>query len=75
MITLQSHRAKAIKMLLDQANVRYIYLPPYSPDLNPIEQIWSDGSVLMVMCFKCRCVGIGRRPRLKILFVHSQAFL
>lgn len=33
--------AKAVKNLLDRSGIRYIYLPPYSPDLNPIEKLWS----------------------------------
>jgi len=35
------HHAKAVRNLLDSSGVRYIYLPPYSPDLNPIEKLWS----------------------------------
>ena len=33
--------AKAVRNLLDSSGDRYIYLPPYSPDLNPIEKLWS----------------------------------
>lgn len=33
--------AKAVRNLPDSSGVRYIYLPPYSPDLNPIEKLWS----------------------------------
>ena len=33
--------AKAVRNLLDSSGVRCIYLPPYSPDLNPIEKLWS----------------------------------
>ena len=32
------HPAKAVRNLLDSSGVRYIYLPLYSPDLNPIEK-------------------------------------
>ena len=35
------HHARAVRNLLDSSGVRYIYLPPYSPDLNPIEKMWS----------------------------------
>ena len=35
------HHAKAVRNLLDSSGVRCIYLPPYSPDLNPIEKLWS----------------------------------
>ena len=38
---MKSHHAKAVKNLLDSSEIRYIYLPPYSPDLNPIEKLWS----------------------------------
>ena len=38
---MKSHHAKAVRNLLDSSGVRYIYLPPYSPDLNPIEKLWS----------------------------------
>lgn len=41
MDNMKSHHAKAVKNLLDGSCVRYIYLPPYSPDLNPIEKLWS----------------------------------
>lgn len=37
----KSHHTKAVRNLLDSFGVRYIYLPPYSPDLNPIEKLWS----------------------------------
>ena len=41
MDNMKSHHAKAVKNLLDSSGIRYIYLPPYSPDLNSIEKLWS----------------------------------
>lgn len=41
MDNMRSHHTKAVKSLLEQAQVHYTYLPPYSPDLNPIEKMWS----------------------------------
>ena len=41
MNNMRSHHAKAVKQLLDSSKVTYLYLPPYSPDLNPIEKMWS----------------------------------
>ena len=35
-----SHRSKLVKEFAMQNNIKLIFLPPYSPDLNPIEQIW-----------------------------------
>ena len=47
MDNMKSHHAKAVKELLDSSSVRYIYLPPYSPDLNPIEKLWSKVKALL----------------------------
>jgi len=47
MDNMKSHHAKAVKALLDSSGVRYIYLPPYSPDLNPIEKLWSKVKALL----------------------------
>ena len=41
MDNMKSHHAKAAKNLPDSSGVRCIYLPPYSPDLNPIEKLRS----------------------------------
>lgn len=38
MDNMRSHHTQAVKDLLEQAGVQYLYLPPYSPDLNPIEK-------------------------------------
>ena len=47
MDNMKSHHAKAVRNLLDSSGVRYIYLPPYSPDLNPIEKLWSKVKALL----------------------------
>ena len=41
MDNMRSHHAKVVKQLLDSSKVTYLYLPPYCPDLNPIEKMWS----------------------------------
>jgi transposase len=35
------HRAPAVRRLLNDAGVTLAFLPPYSPDLNPIEECWA----------------------------------
>lgn len=35
-----SHRSRAVRAEAEQLGIRLVYFPPYSPDLNPIEQIW-----------------------------------
>jgi len=41
MDNLRTHHIQAVSELLHDANVDILYLPPYSPDLNPIEKLWS----------------------------------
>jgi transposase InsO family protein len=41
MDNLPAHKAEAVRGALDRAGLSHRYLPPYSPDLNPIEQAWS----------------------------------
>jgi transposase len=47
MDNMKSHHSKAVKELLNKAGVQYVYLPPYSPDLNPIEKLWSKVKALL----------------------------
>ena len=47
MDNMKSHHAKAVKNLLDSSGIRYTHLPPYSPDLNPIEKLWSKVKTLL----------------------------
>jgi transposase len=41
MDNLPAHKIAAIRRIIEQARCRLVYLPPYSPDLSPIENIWS----------------------------------
>lgn len=36
------HKSKELKELFNSYKIRLLYLPPYSPDLNPIEKIWGN---------------------------------
>ena len=41
MDNLTAHKRPQIKRLIEAAGASVLYLPPYSPDFNPIEMIWS----------------------------------
>ena len=41
MDNLRTHKVEGVKEIIEAANATVLYLPPYSPDLNPIEQMWS----------------------------------
>lgn len=47
MDNMKSHHAKAVKELLDKSGIHCFYLPPYSPDLNPIEKLWSKVKAIL----------------------------
>ena len=38
---LQSHKAAGVREAIEARGASLLYLPPYSPDLNPIENLWS----------------------------------
>lgn len=38
MDNLASHKVAGVRQAIEAAGARILYLPPYSPDLNPIEQ-------------------------------------
>jgi transposase len=41
MDNLSSHKASCIRESIERVGARLLFLPPYSPDLNPIEKMWS----------------------------------
>jgi transposase len=41
MDNLSSHKMAAIVSMIEATGAKAIFLPPYSPDLNPIEPMWS----------------------------------
>ncbi len=47
MDNLGSHKSAAIRHAIRAAGARLFYLPPYSPDLNPIEQLFAKLKTLM----------------------------
>ena len=44
---LASHKVAGVKEAIEGAGARLIYLPPYSPDLNPIEMMFSKLKALL----------------------------
>jgi transposase len=36
------HKSKKVEKMLENVGCRLIFLPPYSPDLNPIEHFWAN---------------------------------
>ena len=47
MDNLSAHKHPQIEQLLKDAGAAALFLPPYSPDLNPIEKMWSKIKTLL----------------------------
>jgi transposase len=44
---LPAHNVKGVREVIEPAGARLLYLPPYSPDLNPIEQVFAKLKMLL----------------------------
>lgn len=44
---LSSHKAHAVRRAIRSAGAKLFFLPPYSPDLNPIEQVFAKLKTLL----------------------------
>jgi len=47
MDNLSSHKVKGVREKIEKCGAQVLYLPPYSPDLNPIEKAWSKLKTLL----------------------------
>ena len=47
MDNLPAHRVKGVRSAIERAGAKLLYLPPYSPDFNPIEQAFSKLKALL----------------------------
>jgi transposase len=47
MDNLKAHQVAGVADACAAAGVRLLYLPPYSPDLSPIEECWSKVKTLL----------------------------
>lgn len=47
MDNLGSHKGQAVRQAIRSAGAKLLFLPPYSPDLNPIEQVFAKLKLLL----------------------------
>lgn len=47
MDNLSSHKVEGVRKAIEAVGARLVYLPPYSPDFNPIEQVFSKLKALL----------------------------
>jgi putative transposase len=64
MDNLGSHKGKAVRRLIRSAGAKLIFLPKYSPDLNPIEQVFAKLKHLLrkaaARTLQATCTAIGQ---------------
>ena len=61
MDNLGSHKGPAIRRAIRAAGARLVFLPPYSPDLNPIEQVFAKLKILLRKAEERSVDGVWRR--------------
>jgi transposase len=49
MDNLSSHKVAGVREAIEAAHCRLVFLPPYSPDYSPIENIWSKAKSVLRM--------------------------
>lgn len=62
------HRSQTTKDLIESVGCRVIFLPPYSPDLNPIEKFWAN----MKRWIKSRISAFDKLYDALVAFFNSQ---
>ena len=70
MDNLPAHKVAGVREAIERAGARLLYLPPYSPDLNPIEQVFAK---LKSLLYRPRLLRHPvkpkrRRPRVEAVF-------
>ena len=66
---LGAHRAVGVREVVEAAGARILYLPPYHPELNPIELAWSKLKALL------KRIGARDLPALASALKHSKDLL
>ena len=63
---LATHKVAGVRQAIEAAGARLLYLPPYSPDFNPIENLWSKVKQILrrLAPRNCRGIASGCRHRL-----------
>ena len=61
------HKSKKVIATLESLNIKYLFLPPYSPDYNPIELLWSKMKTIL------RKLKARNKPHLEIAIRNALA--
>lgn len=67
---LSSHKRPAVRAMVEAAGARMMFLPPYSPDLNPIEKAFSKLKALLRKAAERTVTGLWDRIGKLINFIE-----
>src|SRR6202020_2335103 len=56
---LSAHKVPGIREAIEAASAKLLYLPPYSPDFNPIEQLFAKLKALLRLAAANETLGVG----------------
>jgi transposase len=71
MDNLGSHKGKAVRQAIRAAGARLLFLPPYSPDLNPIEQVFAKLKTLLRKAAERSVEAVWKRDRIAPRYLPS----
>jgi transposase len=72
MDNLACHKVPGVVEAIDAAGAKALYLPPYSPDLNPIEQVFSKLKALLRKAAERTVPGLWRKIRSLLCAITPQ---
>ena len=73
MDNLSSHKGPCVRAMIEAAGAKLLYLPPYSPDFNPIEQAFAKLKALLRKAAERTVDGLWRAiGRIVDLFTHAE---
>ena len=58
---LSAHKVPSVREAIEAAGARLLYLPPYSPDFNPIEQLFAKLKALLRRAAERSVAGLWNR--------------
>jgi len=61
LVNLSAHKVPSVREAIEAAGARLLYLPPYSPDFNPIEQLFAKLKALLRRAAERSVAGLWNR--------------
>jgi transposase len=70
MDNLSSHKVVGVKQAIEFVGAQVLYLPPYSPDLNPIEMVFAKLKILVCKLKLCKVSELWKNSKNCAMSLH-----